>query len=174
MNNIRYSANVTRMVNRGIGLGSRPLGKGSRATSYNAMIRSNVHDVSDHVANMRFKMSRSTHCHGTDKWILEDNSPAHRHNLTHILYFSQLLQRKNGSMPSLPTVVEFIVFLIKHPSQFQFVGSFKVQKISSSSTPPSHPPSWETSTSIPSLDTWQHLQHTPDFNDEIDEIDVIH
>ena len=173
MNNIRYSANATRMVNKGIGLGSRPLGKGSRATSYNATIRSNIHDVSDHVANMRFKMARTTHCHGSDKWILEDNSTAHRHNLQHILYFSQLLHRKNGSMPSLPTVVEFIIFLIKHPSQFQFVGSFKVQKKTTTPTPtptPTHPSTstWETSTS--SVDTWDLLQDTPDFNDEIAEM----
>lgn len=172
MNNIHYSANATRMVNKGIGLGSRPLGKGSRATSYNAMIRLNLDEVSEHVANMRFKMARSTHCHGTDKWILEDNSPAHRHNLQHILYFSQLLHRKNGSMPALPTVVEFIVFLIKHPSQFQHVGSFKVQKTPLPSPLPSPPPSYDDfdASHSPSIidDQWGDISSTPSFQDEID------
>ena len=42
MNNTRYCANATQKVNRGIELGSRPLGKGSRATSYNNIIRRKI------------------------------------------------------------------------------------------------------------------------------------
>ena len=174
MNNIRYSANATRMVNRGIASGARPLGKGSRATSYNNLIRTNLTDITEHVENMRFKMARSTHSHGTDKWTLEDNGQAHAHNLQHILHFSSLLHRKNGTMPALPTLVEFIIFLIKHPSQFHSVGSFKIQK----KTPSIHNTSPSTTTIIhhhhsltsttPSLPTWTDDLHTPNFDDEED------
>ena len=128
MNNIRYSANASRMVNKGIGLGSRPLGKGSRATTYNNIIRTNADEVSARVAQMRFKRMKSTQCHGTDKWLLEDNASAHAHNLEHLLYFSELPRRKQGTPPALPTLVEFVVFLINHPSQVHAIGAFKVQK----------------------------------------------
>lgn len=174
MNNVRYSANATRMINNGIALGSRPIGKGSRATSYNSLIRNNLADISDHVSNMRFKFKKSTHCHGSDLWTLEDNNPAHAHNLSHILYFYTLLHRKSGTPPALPTLVEFIIFLIKHPTQFHSVGSFVPQKIISTTT--SHSLSsnedslWEDPTPPVFHDSQWGDSTPPDFADEIDEI----
>ena len=176
MNNTRYASNVTRDVNRGIQLGSRPLGKGSRATGYNNIIRTNNEEVMSHVARIRFKLKRTSHCHGQDKWMIEDNAASHAHNLEHILYFSSLLHRKQGSMPALPTLVEFIVFLIRHPNSIEAVGSF--QPIKKTPTPPPSssflphytPPHTETTSETTSETTpeWHDDLGSPNFDDEED------
>ena len=179
MNNNRYSANATQKVNRGIDLCSRPLGKGSRATTYNNIIRTNNEEVMAHVASMRFKFKRTSHTHGQDKWMMEDNAASHAHNLEHILYFSELLHRKQGTQPALPTLVEFLIFLIRHPNSIEHVGSFKpIKKTSSLPTTSSIPltdsdfGTWETSTpsSSSSNPTWTDDLDTPNFDDEIDEM----
>ena len=166
MNNTYYSSNLTKRVNRGLDLGSRPLGKGSRATTYNNIIRTNLVVVEAHVSAMRFKFKRTTHVHGKDKWFLEDNGSAHSHNLEHFNDFSKLLQRKLGTTPALPTLVEFLIFLITHPTQIHSIGNFVHKKTSSSSNSSS-------SNSItlpqPSIDTWI-LDDTPNFDDEEDHL----
>jgi len=169
MNNTRYSSNVTRAVNRGIQLGSRPLGKGSRATSYNNIIRTNNDQLMSHVSHIRFKLKRTSHCHGQDKWMIEDNAASHAHNLDHILYFSELLHRKQGSSPALPTLVEFIVFLIRHPNSIEAIGSFQPIKKTSPPPPPPPPPSPSPpSTSLHSPPAWSDDFHSPNFDDEED------
>tara|TARA_Y100001958_G_scaffold160079_1_gene165969 strand:+ start:4166 stop:4672 length:507 start_codon:yes stop_codon:yes gene_type:complete len=135
MNNVRYSANLTRQTNNGISMNRRPLGKGSRATSYNNLIRTNFDELSHHVENIRFKFKQSTHAHGTDRWYLEDNGSAHTHNLEHFLYLSELLQRKQGTQPALPTLVEFIIFMIAHPSLRSVVGVYRPPQKISAPTP---------------------------------------
>lgn len=137
MNNVHYSTNLTRLTNHGLSMNRRPLGKGSRSTSYNNIIRKNFDELSQHVENIRFKFKKSTHALGTDRWYLEDNGASHQHNLEHFLYISELLHRKQGVQPALPTLVEFIIFMIAHPSLRTAIGSYKPQKkisISSHST----------------------------------------
>lgn len=179
MNNNRYSANATQKVNRGIGLCSRPLGKGSRATTYNNIIRKNLEEVMEHVANMRFKFKKTSHTHGRDKWMLEDNAASHSHNLSHFLFFSDLLHRKQGTQPALPTLVEFLIFLIQHPSSIEHVGSFQPVKKTSSSPAISTSDDdldfgrWNDSqlsafTTTPPNSSWTTDLDTPNFDDEED------
>ena len=177
MNNPRFCANVTQKVNRGIELGSRPLGKGSRATSYNNIIRTNYEEVIHHVAEMRFKLKKSTHRLGQNKWMMEDNAASHAHNLQHILYFSELLHRKQGSQPALPTLVEFLIFLIRHPNSMEAVGSYQpIKKTTHSSTPSTTTPSlddeddfgqWGDAVAPPSSQ-WHDDLDAPNFDDEDD------
>ena len=171
MNNARYSANLTRQTNYGISMNRRPLGKGSRATSYNNLIRTNFDELSHHVENIRFKFKQSTHALGTDRWYLEDNGASHQHNLEHFLYISELLRRKQGVQPALPTLVEFIIFMIAHPSLRVSVGSYKPQKKISISTPSTSSttlPQTQTQPSIsPSIDhsEWGDFD-APHFDDD--------
>ena len=180
MNNTRYSANVTNKVNRGITLCSRPLGKGSRATTYNNIIRKNLDEIMEHVAGMRFKFKKTSHTLGQNKWMLEDNAASHSHNLSHFLFFSDLLHRKQGTQPALPTLVEFLIFLIQHPSSIEHVGSFQPVKKTSSSTPiPTSDDDtdfgpWNDSrlyaitTTQPPSSSWTTDLDTPNFDDEED------
>ena len=163
MNNTRYASNVTRKVNRGIDLGSRPLGKGSRATSYNNIIRTSNDEIMSHVALMRFKIKKASHSHGQDKWMLQDNAGSHVNNLAHILYFSDLLRRKQGTPPALPTLVEFLIFLIRHPTSIEHVGSFQPIK----KTPPPPTPSPPPSSSFLPHYTPPHTETTSEWDDDL-------
>ena len=133
MNNVQYSANITRQANKGISLQRRPLGK-SRAVSYNNLIRTNMDQMTDCVSKMRFKFKKTTHVLGADHWYLEDNGSAHYHNLEHFLYISELLRRKQGVQPAIQTLVEFIIFMITSPSLRTAVGAYRPQKKTSTST----------------------------------------
>ena len=127
MNNLRYSANVTQQTNRGISIQRRPNGK-SRTVSYNNLIRTNFDQISACVSATRFKFKKTTHAHGLDRWYLEDNASAHTHNLQHFLFLSELLHRKQGVQPAIQTLVEFIIFMINHPSLRSSIGVYRKEK----------------------------------------------
>ena len=171
MNTIRYSEGLTKGINRGLQAGSRPIGKNTRVTTYNNIIRTNLAAIGEKISEARFKFKRSSHAHGTDKWLLEDNRSAHAHNLPHFLFFSQLLSRKQGTSPSLPTLIEFLVFLIRHPTQIQLIGTF----VHPTRAPPTPTPP-ATTTIIHTHSTHHHnptpddwlLDDVPNFDDEND------
>lgn len=177
MNNNRYSANVTRDVNYGLAKGRRPVGKGSRTTTYSQLVRTNQDEVDVHVSGMRCKRrqadrrSRGSDPH-QEKWYLEESKAAVAKNLEHFLYFSELLRRKSGTQPALPTVVEFVIFILGCPQHHSLFGTVRPTPIVVDVTPVQidHDTldEWESNTQTPTLTHWGPDDHVPNFDDEHD------
>jgi hypothetical protein len=115
-----FSASITREVNTNVAKGRGPVGKSSRKTTYNNLLRTYNEEVVQHIRLLRTrrrcanKRSRVEDPHQL-KWFLEDSRAAVAGNLEQFKYFSSLLKRKSGKQPSQSVVSEFVVFLLGCP-----------------------------------------------------------
>ena len=115
-----FSASITREVNTNVAKGRGPVGKSSRKTAYNQLLRTNNEEVVQHIRLLRTRRRCANQRSRVDdphqlKWFLEDSRAAVSGNLEQFKYFSSLLKRKSGKQPSQSVVAEFVVFLLGCP-----------------------------------------------------------
>jgi hypothetical protein len=123
-----FSASITQTVNSDLAKGRGPVGKGSRKTSYNHLLRNNYDEVISHIRLLRATRRMADRRSRVDdphqmKWFLEESRLAMASNLERFRFFSSLLQRKTGKQPSQSVVAEFIVFIMGCPQHHREFGS---------------------------------------------------
>lgn len=115
-----FSASITREVNTNVAKGRGPVGKSSRKTAYNQLLRTNNEEVLQHIRLLRTRRRSANQRSRVEdphqlKWFLEESRGAIVGNLEQFKYFSSLLKRKSGKQPSQSVVAEFVVFLLGCP-----------------------------------------------------------
>ena len=115
-----FSASITRDVNSNVAKGRGPVGKGTRKTAYNQLLRTNQEEVVQHIRCLRAKRRCANPRSRVDdphqlKWFLEESRSGVYDNLEQFKYFSSLLQRKTGKQPAQAVLAEFVVFLLGCP-----------------------------------------------------------
>ena len=123
-----FSASITREVNTNVAKGRGPVGKGTRKTAYNQLLRTNNEEVLQHIRLLRTRRRCANQRSRVDdphqlKWFLEESRAAVAGNLEQFKYFSSLLQRKTGKQPAQAVLAEFVVFLLGCPQHNVEIGA---------------------------------------------------
>lgn len=179
-----YSTNITREVNTSVSKSRGPLGKQSRRTTYNHLLRTHASIINPHIRHLMVKRRHSNISSRVDdpyqmKWFLDESRGAIRNNLSSFQGFSSILKRKTGTQPSVQLLTEFIVFILGCPQNASQFGADII-----STTTPRHSPShrqdtvsdsaedtWDCSSTTAILsDQWDISDDTPTFDDEEDHI----
>ena len=177
-----FSASITRDVNANVAKGRGPVGKGTRKTAYNQLLRTNQEEVVQHIRCLRAKRRCANQRSRVDdphqlKWFLEESRGGVYDNLEQFKYFSSLLQRKTGKQPAQAVLVEFVVFLLGCPQHHAEFGADITTTTKAASVTVDEDvvdEDWESScgrgASMALVESEWGGMETPDFGDEEDQV----